>query len=104
MSRSEASEIQSASSSPFAEATGTGLPEKLKSKEDPVRAACDNIQPFPLASQPYNLSRNLPLSSLPYLTTCFTPASSSTMILSTMRVPKEFCTAPGTEDSPQMFK
>ena len=53
VSRSEASEIQSASSSPFAEATGTGLPEKLKSKEDPVRAACDNIQPFPLASQPY---------------------------------------------------
>ena len=80
-----------------------GSPEKLKSKEDPVRAACDNIQPFPLASQPYNLSRNLPLSSLPYVTTCFTPASSSTT-LSTMRVPKEFCTAPGREDSPQIFK
>ena len=38
VSRSGASGIQPASSSPFAEAMETGLPEKLKSKGHPVRA------------------------------------------------------------------
>ena len=83
-------------------------PEMLRSKEDPVRAELwlfvIIFSHSILLLYSTFLCRNLPLSSLPYLTTCFTPASSSTMILSTMRVPKEFCTAPGTEDSPQMFK
>ena len=67
MSRSGASEIQSASSSPFAEATGTASPEKLKSKEDPVRAELWLLVIiFSLSLLLLNttfLSRNLPLSA-----------------------------------------
>ena len=80
VSRSGASGIQPASSSPFAEAMETGLPEKLKSKGHPVRAELWLLVIIfslsLLLLNPTFLSRNLPLSSLSY-DTCFAPASSS---------------------------